>query len=146
MAGLTAELEVLDESVEDSVLVEPAPEDSVPVVLVELVLVESVLVDPVLVDPVPASVVVSVLPVVPVESVLPVVVVLDESELDTLVASVSAHSCRPSADAAITAATPIVPVMIALSLLPRSCRFIPCRLPCRVSDEYRLRAGAMRRL
>ena len=130
MAGLTAELEV-PESVVVSVSVDSALLESV----VDSVPVESVSVASVLVESVSASVDVPVSPVLSESSVLSVVVVLvDESEPDRSVVWVSAHSCRPSADAAITAARPIVPVMMVLSLLPRSCRFMPCRLPGRVSD------------
>lgn len=130
MAGLTAELEV-SESVVVSVSVDSVLLESV----VDSVPVESVLVESVLVESVSASVDVPVSPVLSESSVLSVVVVLvDESEPDRSVVWVSAHSCRPSADAAITAARPIVPVMMVLSLLPRSCIFIPCRLSCRVSD------------
>jgi len=103
VAGLTAELV-------DSVAVESELDESVPDESVRDVLEESAL---------ESDELVSVVESVPATSVL-----VDESASGTLVASESAHSCRPSADAAITAATPIVPVMMALSLLPCSCRFI----------------------
>ncbi|QYF74268.1 hypothetical protein [Cryobacterium sp. PAMC25264] len=119
MAGLTAELEpVLDGSVlVESVLDEPVP------VLDESVLPESVL----FVVSAEESVVDESVPDESDKSPLSasvVVVVVLEVVPDTLVASVSAHSCRPSADAAITATRPAVLVTMAASLLPRSCRFI----------------------
>ena len=110
MAGLTAELV-------DSVAVEPELDESVldESVLEVPVLDESVLEESALEPDELASVEES----VPAASVL-----VDASASDTLVASESAHSCRPSADAAITAATPRVLVMMVASLLPRSCRSI----------------------
>lgn len=139
MAGVTAEPfelldepvldeSVLDESVlDESVLDEPVVPETVPLVLLsdESVLDESVPDESVLDEPVPDESVLneSVLDVsgvwLPLSASVVVAVVPE-----TLVASVSAHSCRPSADAAITAATPTVVVMMVASLLPLSCRFI----------------------
>ena len=92
------------------------------------------------------------------ESVLSAsVVVVVEVVPDTLVASVSAHSCRPSADAAITAARPTVLVTMVASLVPRSCRFIfraafrrsgwaTIRVPAAALDDSTLRPATMRSL
>ncbi|MGY4860120.1 hypothetical protein [Cryobacterium sp. AP23] len=163
MAGLTVALEesvedesVADESVVDSEVAESELDESVADSVLDVpVLEDSVLDVPALEDSVPDVPVldVPVLDVVPVDSLSASVVPVDVSALDRLVASESAHSCRPSADAATTAARPIVLVMIVASLLPRSCRFISvppfwCEPAPGVRtsflDDSRLRGEAMR--